>query len=95
MAKRTERTAANPYAQRAARTRSLVAETVTDDDVRGIVGNLVKRAKDGNLTAAKLVLSYVVGNPEAPKDPDTVELVGMKLERDRHHEDMMAGILGG
>jgi len=81
-------TAPNPYAQRAARMRSLLSNTITDEDVQGIAGAIVKRAKEGDLTAAKLVLSYVVGTPEAPQDPDAVELAGIKMQRDRELETM-------
>lgn len=95
MAKREPKRAANPYAQRAARTRSLVAETVTDNDVRDMVGAIVKAAKNGNLAASKLVLAYIVGNPEAPQDPDTVKLKGMKIASDKSFAELSAGILGG
>ena len=35
---------------------------------------LLARAKAGDIAAARLLLEYAIGKPEAPKDPDTIEL---------------------
>ena len=58
----------NPYARRTARLRSLIAESVSDDDLQEIVSKLVDDAKQGDQAAVKLLLSYLVGKPgDAPR----------------------------
>jgi hypothetical protein len=39
-------------------------EGVTEDDIRAIVGKLVADAKGGDKAAARIILSYAVGNPQ-------------------------------
>jgi hypothetical protein len=34
---------------------------------------LLERAKEGDVAAAKLTLGYLVGKPEKPVDPDTLD----------------------
>jgi hypothetical protein len=40
-----------------------VLESITTDDIRTILRAIVKRAGEGDLQAARLILSYAVGNP--------------------------------
>ena len=44
----------NPHARKVARLRSLILESVTEDDLRAIVAVLVKRAREGDLPAIPL-----------------------------------------
>ena len=43
--------------------RAVVLETVNEDEIREILKAVIEKAKDGNLQAARLILSYAVGNP--------------------------------
>jgi hypothetical protein len=42
--------------------RQALFDAVSEADVREIAANLVKKAKEGDLSATKLLLTYVVGN---------------------------------
>jgi hypothetical protein len=46
-----------------ARMRAAVLQSVGTDDIRDIMAAIVQKAKKGDLQAARLVLSYAVGNP--------------------------------
>ena len=64
----------NPYARRVAQMRSIIAAEFTDEDVHQVLRKLVEMAKNGDLAAAKLLLSYAVGRPVEPAcDPDHVD----------------------
>lgn len=64
----------NPYARRVAALRSALLDSVTEEDLRGIARSLVEQAQGGDLAAAKLLLSYVVGRPPSEVDlPITAE----------------------
>src|SRR5262249_6110339 len=54
--------------------RQLLLERVSDDDLAAIVDRLVELARDGDLAAIKLVLSYAVGKPTAAVDPDRIDI---------------------
>lgn len=49
-------------AQWMARLRSALFEAVTEDDIREIAEGLVRKAKGGDLAAAKLLMTYVLGS---------------------------------
>ena len=55
----------NPMAGRAAKLRSALLASVTERDVRKIMAGLLAAATGGDVAAAKLVISYTVGQPEA------------------------------
>jgi hypothetical protein len=64
----------NPYARRVAQMRSIIAQEFTDEDLHQVARKLVDMAKNGDLAAAKLLLSYSVGRPVEPAcDPDHVD----------------------
>jgi hypothetical protein len=48
-------------------------ECVSEDDLDDIVKTLKDRAKAGDMTAAKLLLSYCVGRPTVAVDPDSLD----------------------
>src|SRR6516165_1785352 len=64
----------NPFARQTAALRQVLLDTVTSEDLRAIVGRLVEAAKQGDVTAARLILSYTVGKPAPSVDPDTLDL---------------------
>jgi len=69
----------NPFARRVAQLRSLIVETITDDDMAAIVRRLVEDAKNGDKAALKMLLSYAIGTPTGPVcEPDDVEVHDMR-----------------
>ena len=64
----------SPFARRVSRLRSLIVQELTDDDLQAIVRRLVADAREGDLSAAKLLLTYAVGKPTEPVcEPDRIE----------------------
>jgi hypothetical protein len=63
----------NPFARQVAALRRALLATVTEEDLEAVARALVRQAKEGNLAAAKLLLSYTLGKPAAPVDPDTLD----------------------
>ena len=64
----------NPHAKQAARFRTMICEAVSDEDLVEIVGMLVKRAKDGDVGAAKELLNRLVGKPDVALDGERLQL---------------------
>ncbi len=65
----------NPFARQVAALRVALLSAVTARDVAAVAQELLRQAKEGNLAAAKLLLSYTLGKPAAaPVDPDTLDL---------------------
>jgi hypothetical protein len=52
--------------------RTALFSAVTADDLRAVVSAMLRRAREGDVAAAKLVLSYVVGRPPEI-DPEAVD----------------------
>src|SRR5262249_36050440 len=53
--------------------RKALAECISEDDVMDLGRSLYLAARNGDWVAAKLLLSYVIGKPAPPADPDTLE----------------------
>src|SRR5439155_1388889 len=68
----------NPFARRVAQLRSILLETVTDEEMRIVAGALVVKAKFGDLAAIKLLFQYLLGKPAA-----TVNQEELKQQFDR------------
>ena len=73
----------NPYARHVARLRASLIEAVGDDGLAEIVQGMVTAAKGGDVAAAKLLLSYLLGKPVESVEPDYVEI----HERELHSKD--------
>src|SRR6266702_2492700 len=69
----------NPFARRVAQLRSILLETVTDEEMRIVAGALVVKAKFGDLTAIKLLFQYLLGKPAATVNPDTLDVEEIEL----------------
>jgi hypothetical protein len=69
----------NPYGRRVAELRKIMMECVTDAEMRIIVGQLMVKAKFGDLAAIKLFFQYVLGKPAATVDPDAVDVEEVEL----------------
>jgi Mg-chelatase subunit ChlI len=59
----------------------VLLETVTDDELRIVAGQLMVKAKFGDLAAIKLLFQYVLGKPAATVDPDALDVQEVELFR--------------
>jgi hypothetical protein len=71
----------NPFARRVAELRKVLLETVTDDELRNVAGQLMVKAKLGDLAAIKLLFQYVLGKPAATVDPDALDVQEVEMFR--------------
>ena len=85
--------------------RQAMFDAVTDGDVREIVQGLIKRAKEGDIGATKLLLTYLVGGPsisvrqavfvqpshEGPAQADLSKLGPPKLPAPEPEEPELSG----
>jgi hypothetical protein len=63
----------NPFARKTAALRKALIDAVTDADIQEIATILLLKAKQGDLAAVKLLFTYIIGKPEAPANPDTLD----------------------
>ena len=70
----------NPYARRVARLRSALLDAVGESGLTDIVQGMVTAAKGGDVAAAKLLLSYLLGKPVESVEPDYVEIHERQLQ---------------
>ena len=82
----------NPYARHVARLRTSLIEAVGDDGLADIVQGMVTAAKGGDVAAAKLLLSYLLGKPADSVEPDYVEIHEKQLRSTERGLDMDAEI---
>src|SRR5205814_7807420 len=68
----------NPFARRVAELRREFLAEATGEDLRAVCRALLARAQGGDVAAAQLALSYLLGKPERAVDPDTLD------EQERH-----------
>jgi hypothetical protein len=69
----------NPFARQVAAFRACLLNSVTQDDLKEIVYQLLELAKDGELQAIKLLFSYLLGTPKPVVEPDELDLHEMHL----------------
>lgn len=70
----------NPYAQRVGKLRSALLDAVSEDDLRGVVGALVGKAKDGNVAAARILFDRCLGPPIAADILERIEALEEQAE---------------
>lgn len=63
----------NPFARKVAALRQALIDSVTPADIQAIAASLIQRAKEGNVQAAKLLLSYSIGKPQPAPEPDRLD----------------------
>jgi len=68
----------NPFARQVAALRKVIINRLTEEDLLAVTEALLARAKEGNVSAAKLLLGYALGKPAAAPDPDRLD--GEELE---------------
>jgi hypothetical protein len=59
----------NPFARQVAGLRAALLAAVTEQDMAEVAQALVRRAKEGDVSAVKLLLSYTLGKPTASSGP--------------------------
>ncbi len=86
----------NPFARKTAALRQALLDTVTVEDLQAIVRQLLHKAKEGDVSAARLVLSYAIGKPDKAVDPDSLDRHEWEqFQQDRIHPDDLAAVAGG
>jgi hypothetical protein len=63
----------NPFARRTALLRRVLSMAVTEEDIEAVAKRLLEQAKAGDVAAARLLLSYAIGQPTEAVDPDTLD----------------------
>ncbi len=63
-----------------ARLRSALLDAVGENGLADIVQGMVTAAKGGDVAAAKLLLSYLLGKPVESVEPDYVEIHERQLQ---------------
>ncbi len=71
----------NPFARQVAALRCAFVAALTPQDIAAVTQALLRQAHEGNVAAAKLLLSYGLGRPAAAVDPDTLDLHEFGLYR--------------
>jgi hypothetical protein len=70
----------NPFAKRAAELRSVLYDSVTDDDMKAVVVKVIELAKSGDLAAMKLLMDRVLGKVAVDQD-ERAPRIGSEAER--------------
>jgi hypothetical protein len=63
----------NPFGRQVAKLRQIALEAVSEEDLRAIMEVLKEKARQGDIAAIKLLLSYTVGKPQPAVNPDTLD----------------------
>jgi len=63
-----------------ARLRSALLDAVGENGLADIVQGMISAAKGGDVAAAKLLLSYLLGKPVESVEPDYVEIHERELQ---------------
>src|SRR5205814_4344296 len=71
----------NPFARRVAALRKVIIDRLTEEDLLAITEALLAKAKEGSVSAAKLLLAYGIGKPASAPDPDRLD--GQELEHSK------------
>src|SRR5262245_16842731 len=72
----------NPFARQVAALRQVVLDAITAEDMQKIVRKLIELAADGNVAAARLLLSYALGKPQPVPDPDRMDAAEWQVFRE-------------
>jgi hypothetical protein len=83
----------NPFSRRVADLRKALFDAVSAEDVQAIAQKLANRAKKGDVAAAKLLLSYLIGKPAAAVNPDRLDLEEMEFFRSLPEAEEMMEVL--
>lgn len=70
----------NPYAKRTAAVRGLLFDSVSDYDLRAIIGKLLEMAKAGDLAAAREILDHMMGKPKTTVEIEQAALAEAAID---------------
>jgi hypothetical protein len=70
----------NPFNATVQKLRAAMVQAVSPEDIGEVIGQVLTQAKDGNLAAIKLLLSYTIGQPHQTIQPDRAELERLKYK---------------
>ncbi|HYT95320.1 MAG TPA: hypothetical protein VEL76_41765 [Gemmataceae bacterium] len=73
----------NPFYRRLCQMRQAVLEEIGEEGLRRLARALYERALRGDVAAARTLLAYLVGKPQAAADPDRADLDEFQLVADR------------
>jgi len=71
----------NPFARRTAQLRRVLSGAVSEADMEAVARKLLEMARAGDVAAARLLLAYVLGQPAAAVDPDTLDVAEWQIYR--------------
>jgi hypothetical protein len=71
----------NPFGRLVARLRSVFCRRITEQDIEAIADKLIEKARAGDVSAARLLLSYGIGKPTEAVNPDTLDLAEWDIFR--------------
>src|ERR1043166_1097125 len=74
----------NPFTRQTAKLRQAALNAVSEEEIQEIIAVLKARAKQGDVAAIKLLLSYSVGKPTTAADPDTLDQHEMRTIINNH-----------
>src|SRR5882757_1711978 len=63
----------NPHARHCARMLALLRASISDEEMVAIIRMLVEKARAGDVSAVKLLLSYKLGKPAPAPNPDQID----------------------
>ena len=63
----------NPHARHCARMLALLRASISDEEMVAIIRKLVEKARAGDVSAAKLLMSYKLGKPAPAPNPDEID----------------------
>jgi hypothetical protein len=72
----------NPFARAVAKLRGALIKSVQPDDFAAIARAMIDKAKSGDVAAARLVFSYVLGKPAETVNPNRVDIDEWQIYRE-------------
>jgi hypothetical protein len=69
----------NPFGRKASQFRAALFAAVSEEDIHAIAGMLVQKSRAGDLEACALLFRYIIGRPDAPANPDRVDVEEWRL----------------
>jgi hypothetical protein len=85
----------NPFARQVAEMRRALLSCITYEEMRVIGGQLVVKAKMGDLAAIKLLFQYVIGKPTDSVNPDTLDHQEMEQYQQGMTPEQMQELMTG
>jgi hypothetical protein len=74
---------------------ALLRATISDEDMLAIIHKLIEKARAGDVSAAKLLMSYNLGKPAAAPNPDEIDRDEWEhYQRDTIHLQEVQQVLG-